>query len=378
MQRTWCLASAVLTALAMWAPAAAQSDGEERKIVFPDVGQYKTLKADLHIHTVFSDGSVWPDIRVQEALRDGLDAISLTEHVEYQPHAEDIPHPDRNRSYEIAREVAGDSGLLIIHGAEITRDMPPGHANAVFIQDANKLMDDDPIAVFREAKRQGAFVFWNHPQWTGQRRDGVAKLEPMHRQLMNEGLLHGIEVVNDLTFSDEALQIALDHDLAILGTSDVHGLVDWRYRVPEGGHRSIALVFAEEKTEESLKEALFAGRVAGWLGQLLVGKEELVVPLVEASLQVEEARYIRAGSNDTTVLRVEIRNDSSATYLLRNLTDLTFQNAGDVVTVEGRSTTTLEVRTLSRQRRLELEFEALNVVTAPKTHSKVTLIVPVG
>ncbi|MGB0392912.1 MAG: PHP domain-containing protein, partial [Flavobacteriaceae bacterium] len=27
------------------------------------------LSTDLHIHTVFSDGSVWPDIRVQEALR---------------------------------------------------------------------------------------------------------------------------------------------------------------------------------------------------------------------------------------------------------------------------------------------------------------------
>jgi len=41
--------------------------------VFPKIGDYLTLKVDLHIHTVFSDGSVWPDIRVQEALRDSLD-----------------------------------------------------------------------------------------------------------------------------------------------------------------------------------------------------------------------------------------------------------------------------------------------------------------
>ena len=30
------------------------------------------ISADLHIHTVFSDGSVWPTIRVDEALRDSI------------------------------------------------------------------------------------------------------------------------------------------------------------------------------------------------------------------------------------------------------------------------------------------------------------------
>ena len=71
-----------------------------RKIEFPDLSGYKTLICDLHMHSVFSDGSVWPDIRVQEANRDGLDVIAVTEHIEYQPWKEDIPHPDRNRSYE--------------------------------------------------------------------------------------------------------------------------------------------------------------------------------------------------------------------------------------------------------------------------------------
>ena len=69
-----------------------------RPLNFPDIPGYKSLKTDLHIHTVFSDGYVWPNIRVMEALRDNLDAISLTEHLEYQPHLTDIPHPDRNRS----------------------------------------------------------------------------------------------------------------------------------------------------------------------------------------------------------------------------------------------------------------------------------------
>lgn len=118
---------------------------QDRAIEFPDIPGYRTLKCDFHIHTVFSDGSVWPDIRVQEAVKDGLDAISLTEHLEYQPHLQDIPHPDRNRSYEIAKELAKPYDLLVIRGAEITRRMPPGHANAIFISDANKLNVKDSV-----------------------------------------------------------------------------------------------------------------------------------------------------------------------------------------------------------------------------------------
>ena len=57
---------------------------------------------DLHTHSVFSDGHVWATIRVSEALRDGLDGLAITEHLEFQPHLADIPHPDRNRAYEEA------------------------------------------------------------------------------------------------------------------------------------------------------------------------------------------------------------------------------------------------------------------------------------
>ena len=68
----------------------------EREIHFPDVDGYETLTLDLHTHSVFSDGKVWPTIRIDEAERDGLDGIAITEHLEWQPHIMDIPHPDRN------------------------------------------------------------------------------------------------------------------------------------------------------------------------------------------------------------------------------------------------------------------------------------------
>ena len=208
-----------------------------RKISFPDVPGYKTITTDFHIHSVFSDGTVWPTVRVAEALLDGLDAISLTEHLEYQPHKADIPHPDRNRAYAIALDHAKDHDLMIIPGSEITRRMPPGHSNAIFIKDANALLKDDSVEVFNEAKKQGAFIFWNHPNWISQRSDGIATLTELHQQLIKDGKLHGIEVVNEMTYSDEALQIALDNNLTIMGTSDIHGLIDWQFEVPRGGHR---------------------------------------------------------------------------------------------------------------------------------------------
>ena len=88
------------------------------------------VSTDLHIHTVFSDGAVWPSIRVEEARREGLDLIAMTEHLEYQPHSDDIPHPNRNRSFIIANGMiqAGEQ-LQVINGSEITREMAPGHIN---------------------------------------------------------------------------------------------------------------------------------------------------------------------------------------------------------------------------------------------------------
>ena len=80
-------------ALAHENAAVPASVNEQRLIQFPDTANYKTLVLDPHTHSSFSDGHVWPRIRVEEALRDGLDAIAITEHLEWQPHMADLPHP---------------------------------------------------------------------------------------------------------------------------------------------------------------------------------------------------------------------------------------------------------------------------------------------
>ena len=344
-----------------------------RQLKFPDIPGYKTLKCDFHQHTVFSDGSVWPDIRVQEALMDGLDAISLTEHLEYQPHKDDIPHPDRNRSYDIAIKEATNHDLIIVKGSEITRKMPPGHNNAIFLSDPNKLLVDDSIQVFREAKKQGAFIFWNHPNWTPQRKDGMATLTDVHRLLIREKLLDGIEVVNDQTYSDEALQIALDNNLTIMGTSDIHKLIDWDFKVAKGGHRPITLVFAKERTAESIKDALMNRRTVAVYKDLLIGRNEFLVPLIENSLKVTSAKYI----GKYNVLGVEIENLSSTEIVLQNQTGYTLHNNNDMITLKAGEKTAVEIKTIERKREVSLKFLALSAVNAPGKHPSITINITV-
>jgi hypothetical protein len=342
---------------------------KNRAIEFPDIPGFKTLVCDLHIHTVFSDGSVWPNIRVMEAEKDHLDVLAITEHLEYQPWKDDIPHPDRNRSYDYANQFAENTDVMVINGSEITRGMPPGHANAIFIKDANKLLVDDPMDAFKEARNQDAFIFWNHPYWIAQSPDAKVILSEMNLELINTGLMDGIEVVNDTTFSDHALQVALDYNLTILGTSDIHDLIDWQYKVPAGGHRPVTLVFATEKTKPALKRALKKGRTVVWFNDKLIGKREHLLPLINASLSISSASYIR----NSTVVHTKIKNNSDAPFMLRNQSLFDFYNSTDVVTVPPHGEAILDVRVGEKKRKFTLEFEVLNALTAPATHPVISL-----
>jgi hypothetical protein len=369
-----CLRGAGLAlTLSLIAASAPPVGAQGREIEFPDVGGYRTFAVDLHTHSVFSDGSVWPIIRVQEAERDGLALLAVTEHLEYQPRAADIPNPDRNRAFAVAAEYAGAEapGVIVVNGAEISRDMPPGHCNAVFLSDANALLKDDVMEIFREANRQSAFVFWNHPNWIPQRRNGVARLTDMHRQLIAHGLLHGIEVANEGTYSAEALQIALDHDLAILGVSDVHGLVDWDYDVHGGGHRTVTLVLAEERTAESIREALLANRTAAWKDNELIGREDVLVPLLEAAVTVSNVRRLRG-----TVLTVTLSNRSDATFDLLSIGPQRFYDRGAIINLPPHGTADLSV-TGENASDFELSFAVLNALVAPETHPTLQLAVEV-
>jgi len=330
---------------------------------FPNIEGYVTLKTDLHMHTVFSDGDVWPSIRVHEALRENLDAISLTEHIEYQPHSEDIPHPDRNRAYHLALEEAENHDLLIVPGSEITRQAPIGHSNAIFISDANKLITSEAKDAFAEANRQGAFVFWNHPAWYAQNPKGNPVLSDFQKERIKNGELNGIEVINTTDYAEESLALALENNLTIMGTSDIHGLIDWDY-TEKGNHRPITLVFAKEKNVESLREALFDKRTVAVYNSLFVGRKEFLNPLLHNCLKINTSNYI----SGTQILTIEVENISSSDLIFDNATDYTFYSHPSVFTVRAGEKKTLQLKTLEKLNQVTLKLKALGAYVAPKEH----------
>ncbi|MEQ8860725.1 MAG: Sb-PDE family phosphodiesterase [Pseudomonadales bacterium] len=365
-------------------PAAA----EARRIEFPDTDRYLTLVLDPHTHSVFSDGHVWPRIRIGEALLDGLDAIAITEHLEYQPHLADIPHPDRNRAYAEAVSAAAGTDLMVIAGSEITREAPAGHINAIFIDDANALFraetPEDPAdvrsyyvqagewpaqAAVQAANDQGAFVFWNHPYWSRDFANGIPVIPEFHVGNARNGLLHGVEIANGDDYSEETFRIALDHDLTLIGVSDVHELIDWDYPPHAGGHRPVTLVFAEARTPEALRAALFDGRTVVWFKNLLIGRSEHLNPLLAASLSIEAAAY----EGNAQVLTVALRNRSDADLQLMNRGALTFFDDADLIEVAAHSVRKLRVKTGVRVPRIELDFDVVNALIAPKQPAAIRL-----
>ena len=298
-----------------------------------------------------------------------MSAISITDHLEYQPFSSDIPHPDRNRSYEIAKKAAEGTGLMVINGVEVTRGMPPGHRNAVFLKDANELLIEDPVEGLRAAKAQDAFIFWDHPSWSRHARDGIARLHPMHIELIEEGLIHGIEVVNHYRFSKEAVQIALDYDLTMLGNTDVHGLIDWDW-INHGLHRPSTLIFSETPTEEGLKEALMAGRTVVAQNNLLIGKEDYLVPLINETLAITGTEYER---HNNSVLDVRIRNNSIHEFILKNTGEFSMHRTSDIIRIKPLDTTLITVNLPERMDEIRLSFEVLSALIGSETHPTIVL-----
>ena len=357
-------ATAFLTALILLCTLPAATAQVRHEIHFPDLPDYRTLKCDFHTHTVFSDGVVWPTVRIDEAWRQGLDVIAITDHLEYQPHKQDLP-TNHNRPYELVAGRARERGILLIRGAEITRDTPPGHHNAIFLSDVSPLETEDFYAVFDEAQRQQAFVFWNHPGWQGAERGTWGEWQA---KLYEKKQLHGIEICNGGSYYAYAHGLALEKKLALVGNSDIHdpSLETERTRTPTE-HRTLTLVFANEKTIEGLREALFAGRTAVWYQNQLIGREPELAAMFSACIRGNPPHH-RAGNR----VWVKIEN--------RCELDIELQRVGDVgpgrIKLPARATALVRIDAPAEALSAGLPYRATNFLIGPDQPLSVKLVVP--
>lgn len=298
-----------------------------KEIKIPNIRGYQTLKCDFHIHTIFSDGDVWPTVRLQEAWKEGLDAIAITDHIEKQPSKKYVGG-DHNASYEIAQEEANEKNILLIRAGEVTRSMPPGHLNALFLDDVNPLDTQDPFDALMAAKKQGAFIIWNHPGWKAQQPDTCLWM-PMHQELFEKDLINGIEVFNEQEYYPIVLDWCLNRNISVISNSDIHDVAGYFYDL-EKEHRPMTLVFAKERNLQSLKEAMFEHRTLAYFNNKLAGKKELLEAIFKASISAEPT-----GKTDNKNHELyEVKNISSIPFIVENM-------KGQVVTIPAESTLVL-------------------------------------
>ena len=357
---------------------------DPRELRFPDLEDGRlVLSVDTHTHSVFSDGHVWPTVRVWEANKDRLDAMAITEHLEYQPYRKDIPHPDRNRAFELAakenKKGRERTDLLLIAGAEITRKYSPGHVNALFIDDANPLLttknrNEETYAnardALREAKAQQAFMIWNHPAWQNDFPDGVIKISKKQQALFDEGLIHGIEVANGEYFNDSSLQVALDHNLAIIGAADIHGLIDYDYDITAGTHRTVTLAFAEERSVTGIAQALFQKYTVALYDRQFIGREAELDALFNSFVSFERLPSRRKDRQQTTV---RIRNAGPIAIELKVAGNISLNKSVGYITVPAKGATVITVLDRAANEPIDLELVWVNSWQAPKTHASVQI-----
>ncbi len=274
------------------------------RIVFPNVDGYVTLKGDFHIHTIFSDASVWPTTRVHEAAWEGLDVIAITDHLDtrhqkMRKRGYFTEKCDRDASYKLAK--ATKSNVIVIHGGEITRGMPPGHFNCLFVKDnddicaaAEKNDHDHVLAMeggLREARKQGALLMWNHPNWS-KHAPNETIMWPAHKKILKEGLMDAIEIFNAETgYSPESHEWCLKHNLAIMGCSDSHSPFFTKLDYKGGQHRVVTLLFAKERSAEGVREAIESRRTAVFGEGVVYGREQDLTPLFHACVKVRNVRF---------------------------------------------------------------------------------------
>lgn len=308
---------------------------QRAEMILPQIKGYNIYKADLHIHTVYSDGDLSAKGRVNEAYYDGLDIIAITDHLEYRPYEEKmlratqgyhkelptaknhkITHKaadqdgilaDLNVPYEEAKKPAERLGMLVIPGVEITRNPDKiGHYNALFIKDANKIYDADPEQAIRNAKAQGALIMHNHPGWKRKTVD----MNEFHQKVYEANLIDGIEIVNGGSFGPKLIQRCLANKLFVAAATDAHPITAHIYH-QRGVFRTCTFVLAKELTEKAIKDALVKDRTLAYAYDNVMGAEELVSELFHNSVSMKVV-YTSSKGEKTVVLT----NTSSIPYYI--------------------------------------------------------------
>ncbi len=320
-----------------------ETERARTEIILPQIDGKNFYKADFHTHTIFSDGDVTPDMRVVEAWYDGLDIIAITDHMEYRRIEDDLfeymggyiredlrnkgtavntnimrKAPDEhgilvdfNTAYELAVQKAACYGILVVRGVEITRK-EKGDYNVIFTIDNNTIYDPDIEQALHNARKQGAFIVHNHPDYD---ENAPNYLSAFSNGLYEKGFIDGVEVANGRRTWWHLFSHSVSGGYTPLATSDAHEYIYWKYGLPGEyeipRYRNMNLILADDLNENSIHEALKAGNTIAYSNNNLIGKRELLQALFESSIDFTVLNTI------ADKYHISVVNRSSLPYYLR-------------------------------------------------------------
>jgi hypothetical protein len=295
--------------------------GAPRRPALPAPAEPGWLRADLHCHTLYSDGDSWPVEMLHAAAEAGLDVLGVTDHNNAAHHAEYLA---------AARDLAG--APLVLPGIEVTTY--GGHWNAWGVSRWFEYRDPTSEATMRamaEAAEAGATVSVCHPRPYG----------PPWQYPEVRGY-HAIEAWNGpwAMLNTEALAFWEAHlrrgeRVAAVGGSDTHFLRRPHHAVLGGpttwvdarGARDVAAVLDGLRSGRSFLSATPAGpqlylrpdtvRVVGAAGATLALHTE-TGPLTAEAIDAEDQDLRFTVSRGTRYVRAQVTDAAHSMLALTN------------------------------------------------------------
>jgi len=147
------------------------------------------MKIDLHVHSWYSkDNPSRPKNIVKKVVAKKLDAVSITDH-------------DTTKAWPKFKELGKKYNIPIVYGQEVSlfenSKKCTGHMLALFINEQVK--STMPLDAIDEIKKQGGIAIMAHP----------FDRHPYPYPKAVGKFVHGIEVMNSRSYSDEANEKAL-------------------------------------------------------------------------------------------------------------------------------------------------------------------------
>ena len=137
------------------------------------------------------------------------------------------------------------------------------------------------------------------------------EIGPFEQKAYDEGLIDGIEAFNSPDLYPLAIERAKKYGFFLIGATDAH-ISTHRDYLAHTPVRNMTMIFAKDKSLESLREALLDKRAIAYGFGTLSGEESLLKDLFKASVQTRLERTDAAG-----VRTVAITNTTSLSYTLR-------------------------------------------------------------